>query len=55
MFIFLSALIIHNDLHLSYTLEKTICLHFPVLFKIKIVFTINNNEKAFQLLKSWHF
>lgn len=33
MFIFLSALIIHNDLHLSE--EDYICLHFPMLLKIK--------------------
>lgn len=48
MFIFLSALITHNDLHLSYILEENyICLHFPMLLKIKIVFIIINKDRLF--------
>lgn len=46
MFIFLSALIIHNDLHLAHTLDKNYTyLHFLMLLKIKIAFIINNKGK----------
>lgn len=46
VFIFLSALITHNDLHLSDTLEENyICLHFPMLLKVKLVFIIINKDR----------